>query len=174
MSKRKYFLQRSIYNTFVTGNEAIDECMACTKYNLCNEKFPLIKPRCRGREFRSGLAAWLADVKSGLDERCCEMRAYRFDEDTVVITTESLDEAKRWYCKNIGDYPTDITELDPRKDTIFYPADSGQTLLPAHEAGLHRYTALCGDVYERITIDEAFARDGFPTGTYIIASIEEN
>ena len=100
------------------------------------------------------------------------MKAYRFDEDTV-ITTESLDEAKRWYCKDIGDYPTDITELNPKKDTIFYPADnSGQTLLPAHKAGIHQFAELCGDVYERITIEEAFARDGSPSGTYIIASTE--
>ena len=100
------------------------------------------------------------------------MKAYRFDEDTV-ITTESLDEAKRWYCKNIGDYPTDITELDPQKDTFFYPADNGgQTLLPANEAGINQYTALCGEVYERITIAEAFVRDGLPRGTYIAASTE--
>ena len=100
------------------------------------------------------------------------MKAYRFDEDTV-ITTESLDEAKRWYCKDIGDYPASITELNPKKDTMFYPADNGgQTLLPANETGIHQFAALCGEMYEKITIEEAWIRDGSPAETYIIASTE--
>ena len=98
------------------------------------------------------------------------MKAYQFDEDTV-ITSDSLDEAKCWYCEEVGDYPTDITELNPKIDAIFSTVkNNGLTLLPVLETGLHQFTVIDGEVYEKITIEEAWINDGSPSGIYIVAS----
>lgn len=98
------------------------------------------------------------------------MKSYMFNEEDTVVTTESLDEAKQWYAKETGEDDNDIEELDPEKETMFYAVENIQyTLVPPAEAGLHQFSLIDGDICERVTIKEAWERDGSPNGTYIIA-----
>ena len=102
------------------------------------------------------------------------MKAYEFDED-IIVTSGSLDDAKNWYRKEIGCEPENISELDSKKDTIFYfPAKDQKvnavTLVPVNEVGLHQFSAIEGEIFERVTIEEACEREGFTSGTFYIAS----
>ena len=104
------------------------------------------------------------------------MKAYEFDAD-IIVTSGSLDDAKNWYRKEIGCEPGDISELDSKKNTIFYfPAKDKKvnevTLVPANEAELHQFSAIEGEIFERVTIEEACEREGFTSGTFYIGSSE--
>jgi hypothetical protein len=104
------------------------------------------------------------------------MKAYEFDEDTVV-TSGSLDDAKRWYHKEFGNEPDSIRELNPKTDTIFcYPAKDKKayevTLVPINEAGFHQFSVIEGEIFERVTIEEACKRESIAAETFIIASSE--
>lgn len=101
------------------------------------------------------------------------MKAYTFNDEDTVVTTGSLDEAKQWYAEETGEDDNDIEELNPEKETMFYEVGNIQySLVPPAEAGLHQFSLIDGDVYERVTIKEAWEREGSPDGTYIIACQE--
>ena len=103
------------------------------------------------------------------------MKAFLVNECDTVVTTDGIEEVKQWYTKEIEEVYS-IEPIDPDVTTMLYAMDYGEckgiTLLPPNETGVHQFTVVDGEVAERITIREAYERDGEHTYPYVIASKE--
>ena len=120
---------------------------------------------------------WLHKAKGflrtllGIDK----FKVYKFDDYSTIATVGTIEETIKWYEKKYGEKVDreEIEEVDPDEETMFYvvPFDN-QKIVPIREANRGDFILCDCDVYERITLREAYKRDGEKKETYEICQLD--
>ena len=104
-----------------------------------------------------------------------DYKIYMINSTDYVLTYEEIDKMKSWYLKETGQEADEIEEVN-RYDCMYMEIDSNEwkykTIFPQEECLQGQYTAICGDIYKKITFDEARKNLNYKEKTYFIASTE--